>query len=54
MIESLVYCVSCHDMISAHGNDMANIGMLKICGGSISKPLEIISKSCIEKGQFPN
>ena len=28
--------------------------MLKICGESISKPLEIIFKSCIEKGQFPN
>ena len=28
--------------------------MLKICGESISKPLEIIFKSCTEKGQFPN
>ena len=28
--------------------------MLKICGESTSKPLEIIFKSCIEKGQFPN
>ena len=26
--------------------------MLKICGESISKPLEIIFKSCIGKGQF--
>ena len=33
---------------------MISIRMLKICGESISKPLEIIFKSCIEKGQFPN
>ena len=28
--------------------------MLKICSEPISKPLGIIFKSCIEKGQFPN
>ena len=28
--------------------------MLKICGESIPKPLEIIFKSCIRKGQFPS
>ena len=33
---------------------MISIRMVKICGESISKPLEIIFKSCIEKGQFPN
>ena len=37
----------------AHGH-MISIPMLIICGESISKPLEIIFKSCIEKGQFPN
>ena len=37
-----------------HGHDMISIRMLKICGESISKPLEIIFKSCVEKGQFPN
>ena len=31
---------------------MISIRMLKICGQSISKPLEIIFKSCIGKGQF--
>ena len=30
------------------------IGIVKICGESILKPLEIIFKSCIENGQFPN
>ena len=38
----------------AHGHDMISISILKICGESISKPLEIIFKSCIEKGQFRN
>ena len=40
------------DPNKAHGHDMISIRMLKICGESISKPLEIIFKSCIEKGRF--
>ena len=27
--------------------------MLKICGVSICKPLEIISRSCLDHGKFP-
>ena len=42
------------DPNNVHGHDMISISMLKICCASISKPLEIIFKSCIEKGQFPN
>ena len=42
------------DPNNAHGHDMRSIRMLKICKESILKPLEIIFKSCIEKGQFPN
>ena len=42
------------DPNKAHGLDMKSIRILKICGESISKPLEIIFKSCIAKGQFPN
>ena len=37
----------------AHGFDMISICMLKICGDSILKPLELIFKSCIESGKFP-
>ena len=40
------------DPNKAHGHDMISIRMLKICGETISKPLEIIFKSCIEKGRF--
>ena len=36
---------------NVHGHDMmTSIHMIKICGESISKPLEIIFKSCIGKG----
>ena len=38
------------DLNKAHGHDMISIGILKICGESISKLLEIIFKSCIKKG----
>ena len=37
----------------AHGFDMINICMLKICGDSILKPVELVFKSCIESGKFP-
>ena len=33
---------------------MITIRMLKICGDSILKPLELIFKSCLENGKFPN
>ena len=42
------------DPNKAHGHDMINIRLLKICGESISKPLETIFKFCVGKGQFPN
>ena len=32
---------------------MIGIRMLKICGESILKPLELVFKSCIESGKFP-
>ena len=41
------------DSNKAHDHDMISIRMLKIWGEYISKPLEIIFKSCIEKSQFP-
>ena len=38
----------------AHGFDMISIRMTKICCESILKPLELIFKSCLENGKFPN
>ena len=37
----------------AHGHDKISIRMLKICGPSICKPLDISFKSCLESGIFP-
>ena len=37
----------------AHGFDWITIRMLKICDTSISKPLCLIFKKCIEMGYFP-
>ena len=38
----------------AHGHNMISIPMLKLCGESIWKPLEIIFKNCLKEGIFPN
>ena len=42
------------DLNKAHGHDMINISMFKLCGNSIWKPLEIIFKNCLKEGIFPN
>ena len=39
------------DLNKAQSHDVISICMLKMCGESVSKALEIILKSCIEKGQ---
>ena len=41
------------DPNKAHGHDMISILMLKTCGNSIYKPLQLIFRSCIENGKFP-
>ena len=38
----------------AHGPDKISIRMIKVCGNSICKPLEMIFKSCIIEGEFPS
>ena len=40
------------DPNKAHGHDMLSIRMLKLCGESIYKPLNLIFKFCLETGQF--
>ena len=42
------------DSNKVNGHDMISIGMLKICGKSIIKPLLIIYKKYLEKRCFPN
>ena len=36
------------DPNKSHGHDMLSIRMLKLCGESIYKPLNVIFKSCLE------
>ena len=38
----------------AHGHDNINIRMLKICGNTICKPLELIFKQALTTGVFPS
>ena len=42
------------DPNKAHGHDMISIRMIKLYGDSISKPLEMIFKSCLNQGIFPS
>ena len=42
------------DPNKSHGHDMLSIRMLKLCGESIYKSLNLIFKSCLETGQFPS
>ena len=35
------------DSEKAHGHDRVSIPMIKVCGPSVCKPLEIIFKSCL-------
>ena len=41
------------DPNKAHGHDMLTIRMLKLCGKSICKPLDLIFQSCMKQGKFP-
>ena len=41
------------DPNKAHGQDMISIRMLKLCGKSICKPLDLIFQSSIKQGKFP-
>ena len=42
------------DPTKSHGHDMLSVRMLKLCGESIYKPLNLIFKSCLKNGQFPS
>ena len=38
----------------AHGRDNISIRIVKVCGPTIYKPLEIIFNQCLETGVFPS
>ena len=41
------------DPNKAHGHYMVSIPMLKLCGKSICKQLDLIFQYCIKHGEFP-
>ena len=41
------------DPNKAHDHDTISICMLKLCGKSICKPLDLIFQSCMKQGKFP-
>ena len=40
------------DPNKAHGHDMISITMLKLYGGSIYKPLQLVFNACVDQGTF--
>ena len=38
----------------AHGNDDIPVRMIKICGSSIMKPLQLLFNNCVKQWVFPN
>ena len=46
--------ISHFDPNKAHGHDMLNIRMIKLCGNSIYKPLSIIFSDYLNEGKFPH
>ena len=42
------------DPNKAHGHDMISVRMIKLCGISICKPLEIIFQNCLHSCMFPS
>ena len=51
--ENILHIIKKLDSNKAHGHDEISVGMLKICASSVCRPLQIIYKSCLDKGKFP-
>ena len=51
--EDILQIINSLDSNKVHGHDEISIRMLKICGFSVCRPLQIIYKSCLDRGKFP-
>ena len=49
----IVKIIRSMDLNKAHGRDERSIRMIKICAFSISKPLAILFRNCLESKCFP-
>ena len=52
--EDIGKIIQCLDHNKAHGHDNISIRMLKICGDTICKPLEMIYSQALTSGSFPS
>ena len=50
----IIQIISNQDSNKAHGHDIINIRMLKLCGEAICRPLNMIFKTCLNTGKFPS
>ena len=50
--EDILQIINNLDSNKTHGHDEISIRMLKICGSSVCRPLQIIYKSCLDRGKF--
>ena len=50
--EDILQIINNLDSNKAHGHDEISIRVLKICGSPVCRPLQIIYKSCLDRGKF--
>ena len=51
--EDVLQIINSLDSNKVHGHKEISIRKLKICGSSVCRLLEIVYKSCLDKGKFP-
>ena len=51
--EEIIWIINNLNPNKTHGHDEISIRMLKICGDSICRPLNIVFKTCLRTGNFP-
>ena len=51
--ENILQIINKLDSNKTHGHDQISIRMWKICDSSVRRPLQIIQKSCLDRGKFP-
>ena len=52
-VDDIVKIIRSLDQNKTHGHDEISICMIKLCASSISKPLHLIFRNCLETEPFP-
>ena len=52
-VDGIVKIIRSLDQNKAHGHDEISIRMIKLCASSVSKPLHLIFRNCLETESFP-